>query len=67
MLLVLLVANLKRWSVGANEGCVLEYLYVELSLVSLADSIPQCRALLVQLDRPLVRLRHTLAFTVESP
>ena len=40
---------------------------MELSLVSLADSIPQCRALLVQLGRPLVGLRHTLAMNIEIP
>ena len=40
---------------------------MELSLVSLADRIPLCRALLVQLGRPLERLRHTLALKVESP
>ena len=40
---------------------------MELSLVSLADGIPPCRALLEQLGRPLVGLRHTLAFFVEKP
>ena len=52
---------------GENEGRLLEYLWMELSLVSLADGIPLCRALLVQLGRPLVGLRHTLAFFVEKP
>ena len=50
-----------------NEGCLLEYLYVELSLVSLTDSIPHCCALLVQLGCPLVGLGNTLALTVEKP
>ena len=61
------MANVKRWVVSENEGRLLEYMYVELSLVSLADTMPQCRALLVQLNRPLERLRNTLAFTVEIP
>ena len=43
------------------------YLHVELSLVSLADRMPLFCALLVQLGRPLVRLRHTLAVTVDIP
>ena len=55
------------WVVGESKGCLLEYLYLEMSLVSLADRIPLCRALLVQLGRPLVGLRHTLAFIVENP
>ena len=42
-------------------------LHVELSLVSLADRVTQCRALLEQLGRPLVGLRHTLALMVEAP
>ena len=42
-------------------------LHVELSLVSLADRLPLCCALLEQLGRPLVGLRHTLAFFVEKP
>ena len=65
--LVCALANMKRWVVGENEGRLLEYLWMEMSLVYLADRIPQCRALLVQLGRPLVALRHTLAFTVERP
>ena len=52
---------------GKNEGCLLEYLWMELSLVSLAYSIPLCRALVEQLGRPLVGLRHTLALKVEAP
>ena len=40
---------------------------MELSLVSLADRLPLCRALLEQLDRPLVGLRNTLASSVEQP
>ena len=52
---------------GENERRLLEYLWMEMSLVSLADRVTQCRALLVQLGRPLVALRHTLAFIVESP
>ena len=42
---------------GENEGRLLEYLWIEMSLVSLADSIPPCRALLEQLGRPLVDVR----------
>ena len=38
-----------------------------MSLVSLADRTPLCRALLVQLSRPLVGLRHTLALNIEKP
>ena len=52
---------------GESEGRLLEYLWMELSLVSLADRVTQCHALLVQLGCPLVGLRHALAFTVESP
>ena len=40
---------------------------MELSLVSLADRFPLCCALLEQLSRPLVALRHTLALLVEKP
>ena len=58
---------MKRWVVSENEGRLLEYLMMECSLVSLADSIPLCRALRVQLGRPLVGLRHTLALSVEAP
>ena len=58
---------MKRWVVGENEGRLLEYLWMELSLVSLADGIPLCRALLEQLECPLEGLRNTLAIAVEFP
>ena len=58
---------MKRWVVVENEGRLLEYLWMELSLVSLADRVTQCHALLVQLGCPLVGLRHTLAFGAENP
>ena len=61
------VDNVKRWVVGESEGRLLEYLWMECSLVSLADRVPPHRALLVQLGRPLVGLRHTLAFEVLNP
>ena len=63
----MLLVNVKRWVVRENEGRLLEYLWMEMSLVSLADRMPHCRALLVQLGRPLGGLRHALAILVETP